>query len=188
MDFSAFSHGQIQSKLWLCEKLEPYIPEQAKVVIIGSWYNVLGFMLLLRNPTKYNCIHGLDTNEDAVKIANKLCDAWIIEPNYKIENWYVDAENYNLNYYDVIISTSCEDIENTLWFQNIAKDKLVCLQSTNLDNSHTSKYNNWDIKNPNLNIEIFQKKFPVNQTKFLDSKLFDYGELRYNRFMLIGIT
>jgi hypothetical protein len=188
MDFSAFSHGQIQSKLWLCEQLEPYVPEQAKVVILGSWYNVLGLILLLRNPTKYNCIHGLDIDEDSVNIANKLCDAWVIEPNYKIENICADAQNYNLNYYDVIISTSCEDIKNNFWFNAIAKDKLVCLQSTNLDNSYTSKYKNWNIQNPNLNIEIFQKKFPVTQTKFLDAKLFDYGELSYKRFMLIGIT
>jgi len=188
MDFSAFSHGQVQSKLWLCEKLEPYLPEQVKVVILGSWYNILGFILLNRNPSKFGCIHGLDINQDAIKIANKLCDAWMIEPNCKIQNLCVDVQNYDLNYYDVIISTSCEDIENMNWFQNIPKDKLVCLQSTNLDNSFTRKYDNWDIKNPNLDIQTFQKKFPVNQTKFLDSKLFDYGELRYERFMLIGTT
>ncbi len=188
MDFSAFSHGQIQSKLWLCQELEPFINSGSKIVILGCWYNILSFMLLNRNPNKYNCIHGIDVNHDAISVANKLCDAWLIEPNCIIQNFCKDANVHDLNYYDVIISTSCEDIEKNTWFKNISESKLVCLQSTNLDNSTTDKFTNWDIKNPNYNLESFKKKFPMSQLKFADTKFFDYGELKYERFMLIGIT
>jgi hypothetical protein len=188
MDFSAFSHGQIQSKLWLCQELEPFINNNSKIAIVGCWYNLLGFMLLTRRPNYYECIHGIDINHKSIDTANKLCDAWLIEPNCIIKNFCSDINEVNLNYYDVIISTSCEDIETTTWFNNLSSSKVICLQSTNLDNSITNKFPDWDIKNPNYDLESFKKKFPVTKLNFADSKFFDYGELKYQRFMLIGIT
>ena len=56
MDFLSFSHGQTQSKLWLCETIEPYLPKDAVVAILGCWYNTLGFMLLTRNQSMYQHI------------------------------------------------------------------------------------------------------------------------------------
>ncbi len=49
MDPLSFSHGQTQSKLWLCETMEPHLPQNAVVAILGCWYNMLGFMLITRN-------------------------------------------------------------------------------------------------------------------------------------------
>ena len=67
MNFDAFSHGQIQSKIWLCEELEPHTPIHANIRILGSWYNILAFMLLTRRPEYYyNSIEGIDIDPDAM--------------------------------------------------------------------------------------------------------------------------
>jgi hypothetical protein len=186
MDYSSFSHGQIQSKLWLCCELEKFIEPDSNVVILGSWYNILGFMMLARNPQLYNHITGIDNNRDSIEIADKVCNAWMINDDHKIKNLEGDVNQVDCSDFDVIICTSVEDIENTEWFNNIPSNKLVCLQALNLDATQTEKYQDWIIKNPIANKDILKEKFPINQILFEDQKEFDYGDLKYTRFMLIG--
>jgi hypothetical protein len=45
INFDSFSHGQVKSKIWLCENLERLLPDNAKVLTLGSWVNILGFMI-----------------------------------------------------------------------------------------------------------------------------------------------
>ena len=44
----------------------------------------------------------------------------------------------------------------------------------------------WDITNPNPTMDDFKKKYPLSQILFEGEKVFDYGHLRYSRYMLIG--
>jgi len=185
MDFSAFSHGQIQSKLWLCETLEPYINKPVNVIILGSWYNILGFLMMVRNRHLYKKIEGADINSDSIQISNKICDAFVIIDSVIINN-NCSVDEVDFSAYDIIISTSTEDIQTNDWYDKIPDNKIICLQSVNLDSTITNKYNNWEIVNPNINIETFRKKFPMNQILFQGSKEFDYGELKYTRYMIIG--
>ena len=78
MDFLSFSHGQIQSKLWLCENLEPFLPNNSIIANLGSWYNVLGFMMLTRSQDKIQSILGIDIDPSATLIADKMNQAWMI--------------------------------------------------------------------------------------------------------------
>jgi len=75
MDYTSFSHGQVSSKLWLCAELETYIPVDARVAILGSWYNVLSFMLLTRNASRYQRILGIDKDPGTKEIADRITDA-----------------------------------------------------------------------------------------------------------------
>jgi hypothetical protein len=52
MNLDSFSHGQIASKLWLCDHIEQYVTDNSRVAIVGSWYNVLAFMMLTRNESR----------------------------------------------------------------------------------------------------------------------------------------
>lgn len=186
MDFSAFSHGQIQSKLWLCQELEQLITHPVNVAILGSWCNILGFMLLVRNQNLYNQVHGIDSSIDSVNLANKICDAWMINNDQKVKNFCRDVNNLNFDDYDVIICTSIEDIQNSGWYDRIPNNKLVCIQTLDLTQQQVDKYKNWKIVNPNPSIEIFKKKYPISNILYEGSKFFDYIDLKYNRFMLIG--
>ena len=76
MDFDSFSHGQIVSKLWLCEQLEQYIDKNRDITILGSWHNVLGFMLSVRKPGYYKNILGVDSDINVIEIADKITNAW----------------------------------------------------------------------------------------------------------------
>jgi hypothetical protein len=182
IDYSAFSHGQIQSKIWLCENLEPLLPPTySQVAIIGSWYNVLGLMLLTRNQEKYNLIMGIDKEEESVEIANKIVNGWSIGMDFKARNTCADIKGYNLNSYNVVINTSCEHMNND-WFQNVNPYQLLCLQTSNMVTDDPS----WNVTNPNPTMDDFKKKYPLSQILFEGEKVFDYGHLRYSRYMMIG--
>lgn len=182
MDFSAFSHGQIQSKLWLCEKIEPYIPEHANVAILGSWCNILGFMMLTRSRSKYNLIVGVDKDKDSIEISNRIINGWAIGDEIVAKNECYDVNHFDTNSYDVVINTSVEHMESTRWFENIKCDTTVCLQTSNMVTDDP----NWNIVNPNPDIETFKLKYPMSQILFTGEKVFDYGHLKYSRYMLIG--
>ncbi len=186
MDFSAFSHGQIHSKLWLCEEIEKHITKPCNVAILGCWYNILGFMMVTRNKDLYNYIDGIDLNQDAITIANKICDAWMINDDQKIKNQCYHVSNIEFYNYDFIINTSCEDMTSNKWYENIWDNKIVCLQTNNLTQEQVSKYQGWNIVNPNPTIEVFKNKYPMKEILFEGKKDFDYGDLKYSRYMLIG--
>lgn len=186
MDFSAFSHGQIHSKLWLCEEIEKLITKPCNVAILGCWYNVLGFMLLSRNQKLYQHIHGIELNNESFSTANKICDAWMINDDQKIKNFNMNVNEFNYSNYDIIINTSVEDITLNVWFDRIPNNKLVCLQTNNLTPLQVSKYKNWEILNPNHDMETFKKKYHLNEILFEGVQEFDYGDLKYNRYMIIG--
>ena len=72
MNYDAFSHGQTLSKIWLCEQLESHIPKNTRAAILGSWYNVLAFMMLTRKSELYQYILGIDIDPLATDIAEYL--------------------------------------------------------------------------------------------------------------------
>jgi len=183
MDFAAFSHGQIQSKLWLCEGLEPFLQEQSKIIIIGSWYNILGLMLMIRNPHKQFTIKGIDVDIEAIKIADKLTEAWRFEAMIPFKNEVADASEYDYSNYDVIINTSIEHMSDE-WFYNVPNGKIVCLQSMSINVLNDPIFK---ITNPNPTFEIFMKKYNMTKTLFKGEKKFDYATNPYTRFCHIGI-
>lgn len=184
IDFNAFSHGQIQSKLWLCEQLEPHLPDPAQVMIIGSWYNLLGFMMLTRKSDVYNMIQGVDVDDRATQIADKVNNAWMIGEGHKLRNItkHIDTISHKeLGYNNVIINTSCEHMDAT-WYHKVNPYQLVCIQSSNVVNDDPV----WNITHPIPDMQDFKSKFPMGQILFEGEKVFDYGHLKYNRMMLIG--
>lgn len=183
INFDSFSHGQIKSKLWLCEKLEPYLPDNpANTVILGSWYNVLGFMLLVRNKKKYKTITGVDVDASVQPIANKICDYWVIESK-QVHNIIEDSNLVDYQFIDVVINCSSEHMDNTDWFDKIPSGTLVCIQSSNMTDSGEP----WLIKNPSSSLIDFKSKYPLSEVKLLDTLPIAYHTWGYERYMIIGI-
>jgi hypothetical protein len=181
IDFNAFSHGQIQSKIWLCENLEPHLPPFAQVAILGSWYNALGFVMLSRNEQKYNMIMGIDKDEESIEVSNKITNAWMLGSEFKVRNTCANVAEYDFRSYNVVINTSCEHMSSD-WYSKVKPYQLVCIQSSDMITDDPG----WNITNPNESMEVFKKKYPMSQILFEGEKLFDYGHLVYNRLMLIG--
>lgn len=175
MNYDAFSHGQMKSKLWLAEKLEPY--KLGNIVVLGSWYNVTALVLKSRNcPNK---ITGIDIDPEVKPIADKICNMWIIEGS--VENITGDANNITVPY-DVVINCSSEHM-TTEWFDNIKPGTLVCIQSSDV----TDPEYPWLIKTASPNIESFKQKYNLSTTLFCDTLRIQYDSWGYDRFMLIGI-
>jgi len=185
MDLTSFSHGQIHSKLWLCEKLEPYIPPHATIGILGAWYNVLGFMLMVRNPKRYTSIIGLDIDPNVKSIADKICEAWTIQPTVKVFNRTQDVNTSDYNGYHVIINCSVEHMANMNWFHKIPKNTVVCLQSAGTNDF--TKIEEWKITNPNHTFEEFKEKYPLSHYYLRDEIKITYDDWWYSRYMTIGI-
>lgn len=183
MNLNAFSHGQVKSKEWLCNYLEPHIAKNAKVAILGSWYNVLGFMMLTRQQDHYQEILGIDIDSSAIEIADKVCNAWIFNDQKKVTNVVADACEYDFSHYDVVINCSPEHMSKRTWFDNITSNTLVCLQTSNLDYTD----DDWLIVDPTYTLEEFKSKYPLSQTIIEDTLDIDYQDWGYKRFMLIGI-
>ena len=181
MDYDSFSHGQIKSKLWLCEKLEPYLPNGCTIQILGSWYNVLGFMLSVRNPDKYKLIQGIDISIEAVNIANKINNYWTMDNS--IQNVNNDANNLSYIPDSIVINCSPEHFENTQWFDNIPSGTTVCIQSSSM----TDKEYPWYIKQPTPNMHSFLEKYPLTVIHYNDTLDIKYDDWGYSRYMIIGV-
>jgi len=181
MDLTAFSHGQVQSKLWLCSVLEAFLPnEKLNVAILGCWYNVMGFMLATKLRHKFRRIDGFDIDVAAIETADKICSGWIVQENY-ITNRVADVNLINLNFYDLVINCSPEHMTESTWFDNIKKDSIVCVQSSDIQDSKEP----WLVTNPVKNLNEFTNKYPL-RSYFVGEKEFDYGNFAYNRFMIVG--
>ena len=185
MNFDAFSHGQIQSKVWLCKELERFIHATLTVAILGSWYNLVAFMLLTRNQDRYQYILGVDLDPETKEIADKITEAWRIGKDYKVTNVTDDANTIDLSGYDLVINCSPEHMSGNGWFDNLEYGTMVCIQSSDVK---TSDDDVWKCVNPNESLEDLVLKYPLSKYLYSGEKEIRYSEDNgYKRFMLIGI-
>ena len=174
MDFDSFSHGQIRSKLWLANRIDPYMGKN--VVILGSWHNIMAFILKVRGSTSH--FTGIDVNPEVKNVADKICDTWRIDGS--VENITGDATNIPVEY-DTVINCSSEHM-TTEWFDNLKPGTLVCIQSSNvIDPNHP-----WYVITPSPDIESFKQKYNLSTTLFCDTLRIQYNDWGYDRYMLIG--
>lgn len=185
MNFDSLSHGQIHSKIWLCEELEKHLPPLSDIHILGCWYNVLGFMLKVRGHTCINSITGIDLDSSAITIADKMCNSWLWSEQ-GIKNVCEDANSYtcDINEQTVIINCSAEHFASNEWFMKLPKNTLVCIQSTNV----TDPNDPWFITQPTPNFNSFIERYPVTHVLFSGTKRIQYSDWGYDRYMTIGLT
>ena len=185
MNFDSFSHGQIQSKVWLCKELEKFVHANIKIAVLGSWYNLIAFMLLTRNADRYQHILGIDIDPEVKPIADKITEAWRIGSDYKVENVIADANVYDTSGYDLIINCSPEHMDGNDWFDNLEYGTMVCIQSSDVQ---TSDDDVWKCVNPNESLEDLVLKYPLSKYLYSGEREIRYTEDNgYKRFMLIGI-
>lgn len=180
INFDCFSHGQVTSKMWLCEKLEPYIPEYSNIAILGSWYNLLAFMLKIRGRSNCGLIEGFDIDPKTQEIANKITNTWSISNN--IKNTVADVNDVIYDNFDVIINCSVEHMNNQ-WYQNIKEKSIVCLQSSNISDPNEP----WLITNSNSSLKEMEEKYKFKEILYKDELDICYNDWGYTRFMIIGV-
>jgi len=193
MEMLSFAHGQIISKVWLCEELEKYCKLNDNLYILGGWYNLLGFMFSIRKPNFFKKIHNIDIDSTSIEFADKLCDTWINvhrDKNSHIINTCADSNEYELNINvdtDIVINCSVEHFTSNDWFSKLPDGTLVCIQTSDIQNKEVIDSTNlWVQNQPNKDLATFLNRFPVKEYLFVGSKTFEYPNFGYNRFMIIG--
>ena len=124
----AFWRGQVSSKEWLIENLEPFVTELVRIDIHGGWVGVLASMIFQSSiPVRYICSVDLDPScEPIATMMNK-----IEEQDGKFRAITADMCAVPVSG-NVVINTSCEHItqeQYELWLARLPKDSIVVLQS-----------------------------------------------------------
>jgi hypothetical protein len=177
IDFTAFSHGQIKSKMWLCDEIEKFLPESSRIAILGGWYGLTGFLLLTRNNKNIEYVRSYDIDPKVESIADKINNAWICD-SWKFKAWTDDVNNVDLSEFNVIINTSAEHIIDRSWFNKIT-DQLVVIQST--DQIHD------DNDEHDYTFSLNELKSKYKMINFYEGEIgFEYPDKSFNRYMLIG--
>jgi len=129
----SFWKGQVNSKIWLIEKLQetlPCKPVSAKIVIHGGWNGVLA-SLLFNTEIDISSITSVDINPTCEEIARTINKRQEIEGRFNA----VTADMCNYKYEaDIVINTSCEHITQEQyeeWLQNVPNTAWIVLQSNN---------------------------------------------------------
>jgi hypothetical protein len=185
MNFDAFSHGQVISKLWLCEELERHTKFNSSIWILGSWYNLLAFMLHIRKPDYYSSIIGYDIDYHSKEIADKLCNAWTIYHPISVQNIIANSNELDWsNPPDIVINCSVEHFSDNTWFDSIPVGTLVCIQSSNIGDPNDP----WYIKQPIPTINDFKSKFILSTHLMVGIKPIQLNKKGkfYERYMKIG--
>lgn len=179
MNFDCFSHGQITSKVWLCDELEKYLPNNSQIAILGGWYNILGFMLLTKFSSKIAKLTSIDIDNSTKSIADKITDTWL---RNIVTNVIADVNTVDLKDYNVVINCSPEHMYENYWFNNIKKETIVCIQSSNI----TIQTDPWLVVNPNISLKNLCNKYTLSNLFYNDELPIVYDNWGYKRFMIIG--
>lgn len=194
IDLMAWSSGQIQSKLWLCDELSKcsaggLLPKTSlKIWGLAGWYSLTSFLLFSQGKVNVQKFVSFDIDQKCKDIADRINKAWCVGEHHFFESVTTDINNldYDVNTFrkfgdpDVIINTSLEAINGNSWWEKIPKSKTVVLQTTD------SSYLPVNYLKPS-NKEDFLKMFPLQEVYFSGQMHFDFGPREsYNRYMLIG--
>lgn len=184
IDPDSFSSGQISSKIWLCEMIEScFGPSKENIWILGGWHGVTALLVLSRGIIDVESIRSFDIDPQCEKIADSLLNNWVWQ------NWKFKAFTHDCNQlmYDdgkygrtpsLIINTSCEHFETSLWYDKIPTGTKVALQANDMNHDdHISEFKN---------IEDMKQKYKLSFLKYQGIKNFTYPTWSFNRFMLIG--
>jgi hypothetical protein len=126
----AFWGGQMKSKEWLIDNLEPFITKPSRIEIHGGWVGVLASMIFQSKiPVRYIASVDIDPLcEHVATMMNK-----IEEQDGRFKAITGDMCTVPVNS-DVIINTSCEHItqeQYDTWLERMPINSLLVLQSNN---------------------------------------------------------
>lgn len=167
----------IISKTWLLSILSEISKDYSVVYILGSWYGQTSIMLLADNFNVKKIIN-VDIDRGTLKASQKMARAARVDDKVVVMNKDANQLNYQqLDKTGLVINTSCNDMENNGWFENIPKGTLVALQGRNNAPSTT----------PVESLEEFSKMYPLSKVLYQDQINLKDPETKYQRYMIIGL-
>jgi hypothetical protein len=180
VDKDAFSSGQIDSKLWLCNELENLFDYIDNIWIYGGWYGTTSFLLRSRDKIKIKKIYSYDVDPECEKVADMINENWVSkEWQFKAFTKDCNSLKPKRNEVDLIINTSTEHFDHMNWWHNIPKGMIVALQGNNMP--HEDHHVHTD------DLSDFLKKYPLSEVYSQGTLDFRYPTWSFTRFMVIGV-
>lgn len=188
--YESFYHGLVVSKIWLCEELEKITDQleynKPHVKILGSWHNLMAFMMLVRRPKGYSWLNCYDMDESAITVADQICNTWIEIEEPHVTNHVADVLKLDFSSDPtdtVYINCSVDQFDNESWYSTIPNGSIVCMQTTDLvDDSQ-----NWDIVQKTKDLNEFTDRYKMSNVIYQGVKKIPYRSGHYNRLMVIGV-
>ena len=185
MDFNSFSSAQMQSKLWLVQRLESVLLEERpiedgyRIWILAGWYGLTNLLLRTRNQVPVLEVRSFDIDSSCESIADCLNNFWV----WKAWEFKAHTADINLLEYtprpDVVINSSVEHMTSNLWWDNIPIGTIVCLQASDMeDEDHVNKFS--------TSRDLFEA-YPVKELIYEGIKRFEFDDKAFYRVMIIGI-
>jgi len=170
----AFWSGQMKSKEWLIDNLEPFVTKPSRIEIHGGWVGVLASMIFQSKiPARY--IASVDIDPLCQHVATMMNK--IEEQDGKFKAITGDMCTVPVHG-DIIINTSCEHItqeQYNIWLGRMPINSLLVLQSNNYKIAEHVRLAE--------SVDDFAEQCKI--------KVLWQGELQlqlYKRFMIIGKT
>lgn len=174
----SFSHGQITSKIWLCEELENLRWSCDITHIYGGWYAITAFLLLSRGKFQVNYIKSFDSDPECEQIADMINNKWLVE-KWKFKAYTTDCSYPIEDARDLIINTATEHFPSLDWFHNIPLGTRLVLQGNNM--LHDDHFVHSE------SLDDFKKTYPLSSIEYEGTRDFDYIEWGFTRYMIIGV-
>jgi hypothetical protein len=128
----AFWSGQVKSKEWLIENLEPFVTKPGRIEIHGGWVGVLASMIFQSKiPVRY--ISSVDIDPHCEHVATMMNK--IEEQDGRFKAITNDMCTVPING-DIFINTSCEHItqeQYDSWLKRLPKEGIIVVQSNDYD-------------------------------------------------------
>jgi hypothetical protein len=185
MDFNSFSAAQMQSKLWLVQRLEGVLLEERpiedgyRIWILAGWYGLTNLLLRTRNQVPVLEVRSFDIDPSCEIIADTVNNLWVWKA------WEFKAHTVDINQLeytprpDVVINSSVEHMTSNLWWDNIPIGTIVCLQASDMeDEDHVNKFSTAR--------DLFEA-YPVKELIYEGIKRFEFDNKSFYRTMIIGI-
>lgn len=143
----ALSRNQIQSKLWLLEKMQACgvtakaqiknVLESQTVIIVGGWVGILPWLMTLTDFEFYKLVHtpeliNIDLDKTVHPAAEKLNGQ---ASKFKYRSLAKDIKKYNFTQHKnlIVIDTIVEHFkDHGKWVRSLPKGTLVVLQGNNM--------------------------------------------------------
>jgi hypothetical protein len=174
----AFSNGQVDSKLWLCQELEKLEWSSDLTHIYAGWHGILSFLLLSRENFEVGRIESFDLDPTCEPMADMINENWVIK-EWKFKAFTLDCNQGVRGTPDLIINTSTEHFDSMEWFDRIRPGTRVILQGNNMPHD--------DHFIDSASLEDFIAHYPLSKIVYQGSLDFIYPKWSFTRYMIIGI-
>lgn len=189
----AFSRGQMDSKIWLCDTLSDLKIKLGNTWVLCGWLGTLPYLLMCRKDEfAISNIRSFDIDPKCQQLADTMnrqhvMDKWRFKAatldvnelqydHFKFEVVKANGQTSRIKEtVDTVINTSCDHMTDDAWWDKIPPGRLVVLQNNNYHGEP-------DHVNTVSSIDEFSQRYPMSQLLYR-------GELEckmYTRYMLVG--